>query len=548
MLQLIHSINKTYHRVAIAPDNYTAILTNGFWEPYNDEENTKLCTICVFDSSPALYLKGACSKSKVNWVFYPVNDGSEIIYEGYRRLLLKFDVESKEWNLHDRAKIRTFTNRTKHAYKDEDLGYPAGRKMWSVGKTNRCYDRKEMNYITLSSCKVTEEFTCSNGQCISLFKRCDRHYDCYDRSDEKSCHKFILQNGYDKDVPPDTNYKTKVNVSLAVLTVNRVDTMERKLELTYNLQLAWVEKRMTFNNIVVKKNDSSSVKDLSGKRSDLWDPFTKLIHINSLIGSVEYEEASKKLKVNVTNKPVSINPEVSLEEIEYHGKKAVLFQTMRLKALYDCYFDLFRFPFDRQICKIKLKIKDFSNLKMELISNHDSVEFSGPTLLKDFKVINWSSLSVGNPNGKEFWLVLTFQRLYQQQLTAIYLQILLLWTVSFLTLFIDVHDFSNRFMGAVTALLVLSSLMDSINQRLPTSVDLKLVDIWIIWFVFQIILITFVHIMMNGLLNKMVDISSIWNFQPKSLGKLFKILLLIFNLAFITMYILLNFYTEEHPI
>lgn len=134
-------------------------------------------------------------------------------------------------------------------------------------------------------------------------------------------------------------------------------------------------------------------------------------------------------------------------------------------------------------------------------------------------------------------------------MTAIYLQILLLWTVSYFTLFIDVHDFSNRFMGAVTALLVLSSLMDSINQRLPISVDLKLVDIWIIWFVFQIIIITFLHIMINGLLNKNIDLSSVRNFQPQSLNKLFKIFLLILNLAFVIVYTLGNiFYTEEHPI
>ena len=536
-------------RVASPVGNNTAILTNGFWEPGNNEVTMKLCTICAFDLSPALYLKGACRSALINWVFYPVNNGSEIIYEGYRRLLLKFNNESKEWNLHDRAKIRTFTNRTKHVYKDEDLHYPAGRNIWYVGETSRCNGRKETMSITLSSCQATEEFTCSSGQCISLFKRCDKIYDCYDKSDEKSCQTFTLVSEYDKEVPPAVAQITKVNVSLSILTVNRVDTMMRKIELTYTLQLSWVEERMTFNNIVDKKNDSSSVKTLSRNRSDIWDPFTKMIHINSIIGSVDYEEDSKEMRVNVTNKPISINPEMSLEEIEYPGEKAVLFETMRLKAIYDCYFDLFRFPFDKQVCKIKLKIKDFSNRKMELISNADSVEFVGPTLLQDFRVVNWSSISVENRNGKEFWLVLTFQRLYQQQLTAIYLQFLLLWTVSYFTLFIDVYDFSNRFMGAVTALLVLCALMDAINQRLPISADLKLVDIWIIWFVFQIIIITFLHIMINGLLNKSIEFSSTRNFQPQSLNKLSKILLLILNLVFIIAYTVGNiFYTEEHPI
>ena len=130
-------------------------------------------------------------------------------------------------------------------------------------------------------------------------------------------------------------------------------------------------------------------------------------------------------------------------------------------------------------------------------------------------------------------------------MTAIYLQILLLWTVSYFTLFIDVHDFSNRFMGAVTALLVLCALMDSINQRLPTSVDLKLVDIWIIWFVFQIVLITFLHILVNGVLNKRIDLSFVCSVQAQSLNKLSEIFLFVLNLAFTTVYILGNiFYIE----
>ena len=401
-----------YIRHARRADNNTAMLSDGFWEPNNDEETTMLCTICAFNANPALYLKGACSKGNINWVYYPVNNGSDIIYEGFRRDLLIFDDVSNEWALHDRTNVKLFPNSTRYVYKDDNLGYPAGRKIWSVGEISRCYERKEQNYMTLSSC-VPKQFTCSNGQCISLFKRCDSNYDCYDKSDEKNCLMFILSSEYNKDVPPEINKTTKVNVSLAILTVNRVDTVLRNIELTYSLQLSWVENRMTFRNIVDKKTNISSVKDISRRSSDIWDPFAELIHINSIIGSVEYEESSKMLKVKVTNKPISINPEMSVEVFEYPGENAVLFEKIRLKALYDCYFDFFRFPFDKQICKIKLKIRDFSNLRMELISNPDSVEFSGPTILQNFKVTNWSSLSVESSRGTEFWLVLVFERLYK---------------------------------------------------------------------------------------------------------------------------------------
>lgn len=31
------------------------------------------------------------------------------------------------------------------------------------------------------------QFTCSNGQCIDLAKKCDQTYDCVDASDETNC-------------------------------------------------------------------------------------------------------------------------------------------------------------------------------------------------------------------------------------------------------------------------------------------------------------------------------------------------------------------------
>ena len=51
------------------------------------------------------------------------------------------------------------------------------------------------------------------------------------------------------------------------------------------------------------------------------------------------------------------------------------------------------------------------------------------------------------------------QHLYQQQLAQSYFQSLLLWLLAYLTLYIDVDNFNNRFMGSVTALLVMTSLM-----------------------------------------------------------------------------------------
>merc|ERR1712142_422226 len=56
--------------------------------------------------------------------------------------------------------------------------------------------------LMLTSCNK-EQFTCDDGLCISMDKRCDTKQDCEDLSDEKGC---ILvhfdKEKYLKDIPP----------------------------------------------------------------------------------------------------------------------------------------------------------------------------------------------------------------------------------------------------------------------------------------------------------------------------------------------------------
>ena len=46
------------------------------------------------------------------------------------------------------------------------------------------------------------EFTCNDGQCVSMEKRCDQIADCRDGSDEDACRLLSLPTGYNKVVPP----------------------------------------------------------------------------------------------------------------------------------------------------------------------------------------------------------------------------------------------------------------------------------------------------------------------------------------------------------
>ena len=60
--------------------------------------------------------------------------------------------------------------------------------------------------LKLSGCSE-DEFTCADGQCISINSRCDQIINCRDESDEQECKLLVLKNGYNKAIPPFTLVK-----------------------------------------------------------------------------------------------------------------------------------------------------------------------------------------------------------------------------------------------------------------------------------------------------------------------------------------------------
>ena len=73
----------------------------------------------------------------------------------------------------------------------------------------------------------------------------------------------------------------------------------------------------------------------------------------------------------------------------------------------------------------------------------------------------------------------------------------LLWLLAYSTLFINVQNFNNRFMGSVTSLLVLASLLGSIQSGLPKTSYFKYIDLWFLWYITNIFFIIISHIMLD---------------------------------------------------
>ena len=123
-----------------------------------------------------------------------------------------------------------------------------------------------LSTIALGETKITgckeSEYTCDDGQCVQMDQRCDQFPDCKDSSDEKGCQLVVLNEGYNKNVPPFsmTERVVEVNVSIKLFKVVDIDEVKNTIDLQFEIELQWFDGRHTYNDL---KGDRSALNRLN---------------------------------------------------------------------------------------------------------------------------------------------------------------------------------------------------------------------------------------------------------------------------------------------
>ena len=140
-----------------------------------------------------------------------------------------------------------------------------------------------LSIIELSETKNTEckesEYTCNDGQCVQMDQRCDQIPNCKDRSDEKGCQLVVLNEGYNKEVPPFVSFNTthtgriipvKVNVSIELFNVTSIDEVANTIDFKFEIDLQWFDHRHTYNNLNGNRFFLNTLNEADLKR--IWLP------------------------------------------------------------------------------------------------------------------------------------------------------------------------------------------------------------------------------------------------------------------------------------
>ena len=443
-----------------------------------------MCFVCYIPTQPVFTIKGTCSIGEIDRNYYLALDdlNSPSHYEGYKKTNYHFD--NKVWNITTKIGIeQTFNVITS----DNRISpkFPIGRKKWLIDDPS-CRVQNEIREMTLSTCKFPFQFTCDTGHCVDINKRCDENEDCTDASDEKNCPLISIPPNYNKanaPKPSKNDDKLDVLIETVIRNIDSIDTLHMTVTLTLEIHLLWRDRRLTFTNPKVNKTNLIPAET----SQKLWNPLLELVHENAVIGEILYtEDSTVKLHATV---PEELDPSKAVENRMFSGSHNPLELTQRMKVKYNCLFNVRNFPFDVNNCSFIMKINERKAGLIRFV-DEDDIAYDGPQIVESFTLGEMTRNIVNTDKVTKFTFVIPLHRVFTNQLINTFLPTIILWLFGYATLFIDLDNPSDRFMGSGTALLVIATLISMITGALPKTSYLKLIDIWLIWhFVFVFLMI-----------------------------------------------------------
>ena len=454
----------------------------------------ELCTVCSFEETPVFTIKGTCSlDTQLDWNYYLVINETQQIsaYDGF-----------KSSQLRDKNGIWTFKDIGVSAERFSSI--PIGRYRWKYNDRTCPMKASVDTTLTFSKCSFGEQFTCDSGQCIAIHERCNGINECDDDSDENGCTLVDIPNSYDKLISPVSFKEPRGTISLLthveIVSVDTIDTTKMLIGITFKIGIKWIDGRLRFQNL------DSNGRNLISKEATLklWLPSDNIHHDNAILGEIVMDD---KRKVGVTNLTVAMPGDTmnSVENYIYEGSQAQLFIEQRFKITYRCIFELAMFPFDSHICNFTMKL-DVQKSNLILFTEDDTpILYEGPTTVGQFEISEVASKAQNDGCSPKFMFSLTIRRFVTNQMLSTFLPTFLLWCLGYATLFIDIENFTDRFIGTITALLVLAALLSSVNEDLPKTSYFKFIDIWFLYYITNILLIIMFHILISQICSNVIE-------------------------------------------
>ncbi|KAK4317670.1 hypothetical protein Pmani_011259 [Petrolisthes manimaculis] len=442
---------------------------NEKWDDVSCGKTYSMCVPCQEEkvkNRTVIKMRGLCEEDEnAAWFTLHQDQGEAPMFKGFTRYRISTDeADEGGWELYDLWK-----NKTVARYPTHSSSYPLGTHTWELVSDYDICDMRSgfQRILTLSGC-YPDEYTCGDGTCVDLERRCDLRVDCPDNTDEIGCDKLKKPQDYLSSLTPAgvEPGPLAMNLSLTILGFSEINLRDMMLTVNLAYTLSWFDQRLQYRNLKYFDQINHIQVD------EVWTP--RVEYLNADFPNVHTD--GLLLTVGRRSPPEPDDPSLHSHDEIFEGAKNPLQLYRRVNAPFSCNMKLQNFPFDTQRCHLLLRL---ASARQDFLSYVQlNVSYMGEQLLTEYEVGEVTVQHIQEEDYSVADITITLYRRFWFYFTSTYVPTVMLMLISFASLFCKRENCDLRVMMALTTLLVLYALYQQISNGLPKTSYVKAIDVW----------------------------------------------------------------------
>lgn len=266
----------------------------------HDSITKPICFSCLGNSPilTTLSLRGLCLASQFDRNYILATEGPDLLfYQGDRHTNITYS----------EGRWRMTATRTKEGSNEAEAAVTAtsdslknslllGRHQFLFESDAQCTSHRDfLQWVVLTSCNENE-FTCRDGSCIRMERRCDKIIHCpNDSSDEEECAMVLFPPTYRQEFAPvevaedGQIIRTEVLVAIELLEILKIKEVDNLFSCQLRLLLSWKDQRLEFADLKVTEEQNTLSQ---AEVEQLWTPLVVFANTEERDGVVKDARAS----------------------------------------------------------------------------------------------------------------------------------------------------------------------------------------------------------------------------------------------------------------